>query len=505
MLYDLEWLQVGQSFPPTVELERIRRYDENRRVFRVTHLDDGATEYYRDCCKRIERVVGNFEELISFPVIFAYQRLLSLKTADLVCGEYPSIKSAKDQQTDTIQTMREEISLDSQLYSTVLDVSALGDAVWRMYKDKETGKGRFTVWDPRGWFPIVKNDGTNQIMHHVLCWSTNVGTKDAPRWNLTVQIHSKGSYEQRVYDTGTSGTEILALISSTPGILTGLEDFAVINLRAFHASDTVYGQDDYTQIDSIVSEIMVRIGQISKILDKHADPAMTGPVSMLTTDENTGRTYLKTGSFYAISPGETPPTYLTWEGQLEAAFKELELLLQQLYILSEMGSALLDAAMGTSQAISGTAMRFKMVNPLVKARRITNAMTLPLKRLIKAVSSLGYGKIEINDLSVQWKDGLPNDPREVAELVRLLTGATQIETLENALQTYYDKSAEDAKKIIEGILAEKQKNMSLLNPPGEAESAPDEGGMPSGARKGSDTGLNDFSGIRNKNPADSGR
>jgi hypothetical protein len=108
-------------------------------------------------------------------------------------------------------------------------------------------------------------------------------------------------------------------------------------------------------------------------------------------------------------------------------------------------------------------------------------------------------------LSVQWKDGLPNDPREIAELVRLLTGATQIETLENALQTYYDKSAEDAKKIIEGILAEKQKNMSLLNPPGEAEPDPDEGGMPSRARKGSDTGLNDFSGIRNRNPADSGR
>lgn len=502
MLYDLSWLDIGQSFPPTCELERIRRYDTNRRVFKLEHLDDDASEYYQNCCKRIERVVGNFEELISFPIIFAYQRLLSLKTADLVCGEYPAINSTDDDQTNLVKDIREKINLDGQMYSTVLDLSSLGDSVWRIYADETTGKGSFTVWDPRGWFPVVLNDGTNRIKHHVLCWSTNVGTKDAPQWHLTVQIHSKGMYEQRVYDTGTAGTEILRLLEEPKTIATGLEGFAVINLRAFATSDTVYGQDDYTQVDSLVSEVMVRVGQISKILDKHADPALTGPVSMLTTDEDTGRTYLKTGSFFATSLGEVQPKYLTWDGQLDAAFKELELLLQQLYILSEMGSALLDAASGTSQAISGTAMRFKMVNPLVKARRITNALTLPVKRLLVAVASLGHGKLSLEDLSILWKDGLPNDPREVAELARLLTGRDQISTLEEVLQTYYDKSSEDAKALIKAILEEKE----LFNPaPEPSEIPPDEGGMPIDTRKGSATGLNSFSGVNNRNPADSRR
>lgn len=501
MLHDLSWLEVGQAFPPSVELERIQRYDENRRMFRLKHLDNDISEYYKDCCTRITQVVGNFEEIISFPVIFAYQRLLSLKTADLVCGEYPSIKSQKDEATNLIQNLRDEVEFDSQLYATVLDLSCLGDAVWRIYKDEDSEKGTFTVWSPRGWFPIVRDDGTRRITEHVLCWSQNVGTLDAPRWNMTAQIHTKGQYVQRVFDTGTAGTQILKEIKPAEVIKTGIEGFAVINVRAFMTSDTVYGQDDYTQIDSLVSEVMVRVGQISKILDKHADPALTGPVSMLSTDEDTGRTYLKTGSFFATSLGEVQPKYLTWDGQLDASFRELEILLQQLYILSEMGSALLDAASGTSQAISGTAMRFKMVNPLVKARRITNALTLPVKRLLVQVASLGHGKLLLEDLSILWKDGLPNDPREIAELAKLLTGTEQIDTLENVLQTYYDKSSADAKELIKRILEEKEKFKDTT----EADPNAPQDGMKQPDNKGSELGLNSFSDVNKRKSADSGR
>ena len=59
-------------------------------------------------------------------------------------------------------------------------------------------------------------------------------------------------------------------------------------------------------IDSLVVELMTRMAQISNILDKHADPSITGPVSMLSKDEN-GELYFKKGKFYAYTPGETPP------------------------------------------------------------------------------------------------------------------------------------------------------------------------------------------------------
>ena len=96
---------------------------------------------------------------------------------------------------------------------------------------------------------------------------------------------------------------------------------------------------------------------------------------MLTLNPKTGEYSLKSGKFYAVSPGEEQPKYMTWDGQLTSAFKQLEFLVNQLYILSEMGAAILGGGDGSGTAISGTAMRFKMVNPLAKARRIANSMT----------------------------------------------------------------------------------------------------------------------------------
>ena len=53
-------------------------------------------------------------------------------------------------------------------------------------------------------------------------------------------------------------------------------------------SDRVYGIDDYSDLDSIISELEVRISQISKILDKHAEPSVQGPSSALVRNPHTG-------------------------------------------------------------------------------------------------------------------------------------------------------------------------------------------------------------------------
>ena len=42
-------------------------------------------------------------------------------------------------------------------------------------------------------------------------------------------------------------------------------------------SERLTGLDDYSDLDSIVQELEIRVAQISRILDKHADPNMAGP------------------------------------------------------------------------------------------------------------------------------------------------------------------------------------------------------------------------------------
>lgn len=520
MLYNLNWLSPGKNFPPLSERDRIKRYLENEVLFDGEHFgselrdrnkiynSEGSVSVYKKCAERISQVVGNFEEIISFPVLLNYQRLLSLKMADLVCGEYPTITGSNEKENEAVKSARDNSDFDARLYSTVIDMSRYGDAIWREYLDDMSDNKTFTLWDPKEWYPIVMQDGTNRISHHVLCWRVNLaaGTDQDPNWELHVQIHGCfkgdwGKYEERVYGMNYDGSIIMQLKSTTV-VQTGFDHCAVHHLKSFGTSSTVYGYDDYMTLDSLLAEIMVRVGQISVILDKHADPNLTGPASMLSLNPETGEYYLKRGKFFATSQGDNEPRYLTWDGQLNAAFKQLETLLNQMYILSEMGAALLGGQDGSSAAISGTAMRFKMVNPLAKARRISNSLTNPVRRLLSGISD----GVKFEQISVFWSDGLPDDPRENIENAKLATGETRMMPLKTAIREFFHRSDKEADEWIKAIDEEKLKSQTMFqtkelddpNKPG-----PQDGTGVNPQKKGSETGLNNFHGTQNK-PLDGG-
>lgn len=516
MLYNLDWLNPGKTFPPEGEKARIKRYLENEVLFDGEHfgselrdrnklyINEGKISVYMKCAERISQVVGNFEDIISFPVLLNYQRLLSLKMADLVCGEYPTITGGNEQENEAIKSARDASDFDARLYSTVIDLSRYGDAIWRVYLDDFSDDKTFTLWDPKEWYPIVLQDGTNRISHHVLCWRVNLnaGRDDLnPKWELHVQIHGCaksdwGTYEYRVYSMSSCGSQIMKLKSSTT-VNTGFDHCAVQHLKAFSTSSTVYGYDDYMTLDSLLAEIMVRIGQISIILDKHADPNLTGPASMLSLNQETGEYYLKRGKFFATSQGDNEPHYLTWDGQLNAAFKQLETLLNQMYILSEMGAAILGGQDGSSSAISGTAMRFKMVNPLAKARRISNSLTNPVRRLLSSLTET----VEFSGVSVYWSDGLPDDPRENIEIAKLATGKEQMMPLKVAIREFFNRSDKEAADWLKALEEDKLAALERLAP----EEDPNHPGPQSGTgvnpnAKGSQTGLTSFHGSQNPEP-----
>lgn len=540
MLYNMDWLQPGKQFPPSAERERIIRYHQNARLFDGDHFDDpdfrsrvpagvSAEVYvnlYAKCAERISRVVGNWEEIISFPVLLNYQRLMTLKVADLVCGEHPTISGVTPKENAAIRDVRDTSDFDAKLYATVIDISRYGDAVWRVYKDYDK-KMNFTPWDPTQWYPVVRQDGTNSISTHCLCWIENRSNNPhVPDYHLHAQIHSTeqvGYYTYKVFKMDADGATIKEEESSVE-VKTGLKQCAVQHLKAFATTNSVYGYDDYMPLDSILAEIMTRVGQISAILDKHADPNITGPASMLKINEETGEYYLDTGKFYAISQGEEKPEYMTWDGQLTSAFKQLEFLINQLYILSEMGAALLGGQDGSSQAISGTAMRFKMVNPLAKVRRIANSLTRPVRQLFSVLSKTaevdeldleipesvpqpeeGVAQPRPEDkplvlpipyrrISVFWEDGLPDDPRENIENCKLATGATKMMPLEKGIMEFFGRSNEEALQWIARIREETAANEAMQpnavedpNKPG-----PQDGTGVNPAKKGSDTGLKSF-------------
>ncbi|MEG2569737.1 MAG: hypothetical protein RSA84_26355, partial [Acinetobacter sp.] len=215
------------------------------------------------------------------------------------------------------------------------------------------------------------------------------------------------------------------------------------------------------------------------------------------------------------------PKYMTWDGQLGAAFKELEFLINQMYILSEMGAAVLGGQDGSGTAISGTAMRFKMVNPLAKARRIANSMTRPVRQLFSSLSSdaeIPDDAATDNDtelelpipyrrISVFWADGLPDDPRENIEMCKLATGEVKMMPLENAIMEFFGRSNDEALQWIIKIqkeIADKQTALGFGNsdpdpdPDDPNHPGPQDGTGVNPAEKGSTTGLTNFKGLNNE-------
>jgi hypothetical protein len=245
---------------------------------------------------------------------------------------------------------------------------------------------------------------------------------------------------------------------------------------------------------------------------------------MLSKDPRTGELYLQRSKFYGINEEDTPPSYLTWEGQLTAAFDQLEFLVNQLYTLSEMGAAITGGADSSGNAVSGTAMRFKMVNPLAKARRVTNSLSDPLRKMLSVLCSNmpdideetaepGSGedtKLPYGHISIQWKDGLPDDPREGLEMAKLASGEQKMLPLEESLMAYLGKSQAKATQLTERLraLAEEamQRELELTaSRNADTDDDPNKSGPQDGTgvnprKKGSKTGLNNFRSENNKTP-----
>lgn len=450
MLHDLNWLKEGEVFPPYSERERMERYTTNRKLFETKH-----GEVYDKQLKRIERVIGNFDEVISYPIIVNFQKIMSLKIADLLLGEPPTLSTVDD--NGSLGKIQERNDIVSCAYQVGIDVSRYGDGLFFVHK--ENGHGVIDVTQPGIWFPIVDPDNIHNVTCHVLAWT--VGDK------IKAQLHYKGSYIKREYEYISSMTgKLIGKLLSSEEKNTGLDDFAVVQVPNVLTSDRCTGIDDYMDIDTIVSDLMVRIGQIDRILDKHANPSMQGPETALEKDPLTGEYRLKVGSYFARDPGDAEVSYITWNGQLDANFKQVERLLNLLYSISEMGSAIFgDMTTMTGQVPSGSALRRLMISPLAKVNRIRMRFDPALKKAIRLCSQLGGDGIKpLKDVSIVWQDGLPGDALEEANIMMLRTGNKPTMSQLRALKTYDMMNPQDAEDELSQITDEEVAISPMIAP-----------------------------------------
>jgi (2Fe-2S) ferredoxin len=486
MLTDQSWLKQGQLFPPACEQERLSAYKAHRDLFESRH-----SEVYKAQQDRLDRDLPGFMGKARFVTIFNYQRLMALKMADLIFGEPPSV-SVPDTSADTkrgmVDTEKQQIidkiikdtDLFGKGYTAAIDLSRYGDSI--LVLGKQDDKLTLDTLSPRMWYPVVDPQNIKRIIKHVLAW-TNCVDKARKVHHLFVEIHDPteiGKCEKHEYviQSGSGegwkiGAEVRAK-SKDHFMSTNLDFCPIFRVSNVQVSDSIYGLDDFDPIDSLVSELIVRISQISMVLDKHASPSMSGPGSALVHDEMLGTWKLLTGGYYTRNSSEDPePKYLTWDGNLDAAFKQIEVLTNQLYAISEMGAAVFgDLSNSTGTVPSGSALRRLMISPLAKAARVARQFDPVLKRILSAGASLYGADIAPEEITIKWNDGLPDDEVEQANLMAVRTGNQPTLSQYSALQRMDGMSPEDIESELEQIREESAGRtppaLSLFSPRADA-------------------------------------
>lgn len=416
------------EWPPPSEHERLRKYENNRKLWDGKH-----TEVYGDWWRVLRE-----EYEVSHEIIFNFHKRLSTLWADLVFGDPPVFMAGEEDspEQDTIDRITEYSGFSTVGYEGVIDVSRYGDAIFKLrLKD---GQAFVQTQSPALWFPVVSRDDQREILYHVLAWTFTEGEGTNATEYLRAEIHEKGWIENRLYILkGDTIHEQIDLAAFFPNRLerepTKLPNgFMVQHVPGLRASDEFYGKDDYGDVDSIILEREARAGQISRVQDAHSDPSMYGDEGYMTFNRQTGKWELQAGNFFPVPEGTDPPGYLTWDGKQDAQFTFMDKLKEDLYEISETTPTAFGAS-STGYAESGTSLRLRMVPPLAKARRVRLRFDSVVKKTLILAAQLeaawGVQDTTVPEtINITWNDGLPNDPKEQAEIeaTRRASGTTSI-------------------------------------------------------------------------------
>jgi hypothetical protein len=469
ILTSLDFLDRGQSWPPACEVERLQTYEANQKLFKGRH-----DLVFKDWVRLLRD-----DQQATMEIILNWHKRLSTLWADLLLGEPP--RFTVGEQGSLEQDKLDELIIDNAMsttsYEVAIDISRFGDGLFKL-RLKE-GKAIIEGQTPSLWFPVVSLDNVREIEAHVLAWTFDVEQpgsvfSDKKKTYLRVEIHRKGSIENRLYEIKSGEiSDPIPLQQFFPDRqeeeATGIDDFLIIPVAGLRTTNELFGMDDYSDLESIIQELEIRASQISRILDKHSDPNMYGPESAVEIDPVTGSTSFKGGGrFFPVGEGEQPPGYVVWDGKIDAAFKQIEFLIEQLYIISETSAAAFGQQQKHGLAESGSALKRLLMAPLAKVNRIRLRFDPALKKVLQLAADLeranGIDAPEFPEIKIEWRDGLPEDPIEATNIeavrqqwgiaskyssLKRLDGGTEENTQEE-LDRIHEDSAQSAAAGIPG-------------------------------------------------------
>lgn len=478
------------EFPPKQDYYRLAQYRRHEHLFRGrepgqwTHRYLGASMF--GSIRRKIQIIANFPGLIS--------KIM----ATLLCGEPPKfslVRELKDtckcdgeckccEEMAKAQEVLDKIVEDNDLTVTAFELglssSFRGDSVLRVrWGERHCGEEPQVIIEEVpafSYFPEICDDNIRQVDSQAIAWVRPDGI-------FRVQTHTPGlvveqafsAQRQSVGESLTIGGEIpLSAVygagKEPPAVQeTGVGCSLVFFMPNWRIGSQYFGFSDYHDSESHFEAINNRLSRIDSYLDRHASPKMVGLSGMSKPDGSIDFDEFEYIETNLTELAKVLPRYLTWDGQMDSSFKELEVLTQQLMMLQEIAPALfgLDKA---NSVESGRAMRIRYAQTISKVNRKRLYFERMLKRAIRAALDLYQlhvpGAPDLSGrLEILWQDGLPRDEVEqVAVATSRVTAGLQ--SKETAICLLDGVAPSKAQQELERIEAEKE----LAGPDGLNES-----------------------------------
>jgi len=232
------------------------------------------------------------------------------------------------------------------------------------------------------------------------------------------------------------------------------------------ATDESFGESDFAGTEDLCFEIANRLRQVSKVLDRHSEPAMNVPDG--SVDEGGGLNVRKKKVFERGVDG-TGMEYVTWHSQLVEAYTEIDKLTDLILLLTETPAALWGRDKN-GQAESGRALKFRLLSGLGKARRtggmfseaLVEAVRIALRR--EDILS-GRAPQEYETLQCELSDTFIADDMETVETIAKLR-QSQVMSVQRAVEEGQGLSGTELEEEVNRITSENQNAAPLGLEPG---------------------------------------
>ncbi|PKJ52710.1 phage portal protein [Bacillus sp. SN10] len=477
----------GKMFPPTEELERLARYERGRLLY------EGD---FSDLPKRAQLLLKDTphaDRLNSLYLAVNLTDIIIHKPADLMFSEDPSFESGLDAESieqERLSSIVEENDLSALGQEIVVGAGIRGDAFIKSYFNYREDFSELPYvpkgvqmesiiesQDPSTVFPELARGSKKKFKAINIAqieWVTNIKGEEEPF--LNVERHLAGFIQYRRFRLNPSPRivteykvtqrqyEILEEVGTGRDYDT-VETGVPMNLIRhipYKATDTHWhGVSATEKIESLVYAVNDRLTQIDYILLKHSDPTAYG-VDLQQVEMTWG------GRYIPVRDGEVAPSYMTWDGKLADAMKELETLINLIFQVSETPQWLFGTTIGNAGGTGtshtdGSAIKARFMPILSKVKRIRTSVdrafrdSLYIAQLLENYANeTGFTHYTAVYPKIRWRDGLPANEKELAEVMQIRTGGRPTIDTKTAIKHMDGVDDAQAEAIINAIEEEAQ-------------------------------------------------